>query len=1000
VALGALCDLLIGFQRAFRFAGGASLGEDPRGHLKEVSTGLVTVLLRMVVCLYAEDRGLLPMESDLYASSYSLSRLHAQLKADRRRHGDAIDDRYGAFGRIISLFRALHDGVRAADGRLLPARKGSFFDPDAFPFLEGRRRGAAREPGETLDLPRVSDGVVLKVIEQLPYKGLEIEQIGGIYEGLMGFEVKEAKSVEARQAALARRASARQPWLIAKGSLYLEPGKERRRTGSHYTPRSLTQPIVATTLRPVLERLGPEARPEQILDLKICDPAMGSGAFLVEACRQLADRLVEAWRVTGTTPDLPQSEDPALHARRLIAQRCLYGVDKDPLAVDLARLSLWLLTSAKEHPFTFVDHALRHGDSLVGLSAEQIANLGLHVGADTPRETVRLLGDTAVATYFSEATGKARKKALETLASRVKEWLAQGTLDAELRGLFAGLRCGETHLPPLHWEIEFPEVFGRENPGFDCFVGNPPFKRGKSISSDLGDAYRDWLSTLHVDASSNADLVAHFFRRAFGALRAFGTSGFVATNTISQGDTRSAGLRWICLNGGVIYCATRRLRWPGQAAVIVSVVHVSRGAPPSPPLLDGRRAARISAYLFHRGGDDDPASLQQNKSRAFIGTVVLGMGFTFDDTNPEASSAETMRRLIEQDPKNRLKIVPYIGGEEVNRSPTHAPRRYIINFGAMTEEEARAWPDLLRIVEAKVRPARMAKKRAHYARYWWQFGEKVPDLYAAIQPMERVLVRSLTSKHHALAFVPTGMVLDQTLIVFALDDHGSFALLQSSAHEAWARFFGATMKDDPRYNVEDCFDKFPFPTRRIGRSTREVRGKKFYDFRAALMVRNNEGLTRTYNRFHDPDDRSADIKRLRELHAAMDRAVLDAYGWTDLQPAYDFRPQLDASIRYTWDEDTRDEVLARLLTLNRVMAAREAEDAARADAAARSSGATSSARACPRSSRTRSPGARLPPARAGTRSPSAAPGDLRPAIPGADPSPRARALSCRTGRRG
>ena len=99
------------------------------------------------------------------------------------------------------------------------------------------------------------------------------------------------------------------------------------------------------------------------------------------------------------------------------------------------------------------------------------------------------------------------------------------------------------------------------------------------------------------------------------------------------------------------------------------------------------------------------------------------------------------------------------------------------------------------------------------------------------------------------------------------------------------------------------------------------------------MIANNEGLTKTYNRFHDPDERSPGILHLRDLHAQMDRAVLDAYGWTDILPVYDFRPQLDESIRLTWAEDTRDEVLARLLELNRVMAAREAEEAAQAEAA-------------------------------------------------------------------
>ena len=147
------------------------------------------------------------------------------------------------------------------------------------------------------------------------------------------------------------------------GTPLLQPTDERRRSGSHYTPRDLTNPIVEHALTPAFERLGEHATPEQVLMLKVCDPAMGSGAFLVEACRQLAARLVAAWaRHHGTRPPIPPDEDEELLARRLVAQRCLYGVDRNPLAVDLARLSLWLATLARDHEFTFLDHALKAGD--------------------------------------------------------------------------------------------------------------------------------------------------------------------------------------------------------------------------------------------------------------------------------------------------------------------------------------------------------------------------------------------------------------------------------------------------------------------------------------------------------------------------------------------------------------------------------------------------------------------------------------------------------------
>src|ERR1700732_297450 len=132
--------------------------------------------------------------------------------------------------------------------------------------------------------------------------------------------------------------------------------------------------MVRHALEPAFERLGPDATSDAILDLKVCDPAMGSGAFLVEACRLIASRLVKAWeKYKEARPTIPPDEDEQLHARRLVAQRCLYGVDKNPRAVDLARLSLWLATLARDHEFTFLDHALKCGDSLVGLSTAQIA---------------------------------------------------------------------------------------------------------------------------------------------------------------------------------------------------------------------------------------------------------------------------------------------------------------------------------------------------------------------------------------------------------------------------------------------------------------------------------------------------------------------------------------------------------------------------------------------------------------------------------------------------
>lgn len=255
------------------------------------------------------------------------------------------------------------------------------------------------------------------------------------------------------------------------------------------------------------------------------------------------------------------------------------------------------------------------------------------------------------------------------------------------------------------------------------------------------------------------------------------------------------------------------------------------------------------------------------------------------------------------------------------------------------------------IVEAKVKPDRLALPPKNnwnrdVAKRWWQFGANRPELHAAIAGLDRVLVISRVGQQAALTFLPGRMVFSEQLIVFPFDTHAAFCALQARPHEIWARFFGSSMKDDLRYTPSDCFETFPFPEGWETHPALGAAGRAYYDFRAALMVKNNEGLTKTYNRFHDPSETSPDILRLRELHATLDRAVLDAYGWTDIRPTCEFlldyedeedeeeqnggrSRQRKKPWRYRWPDDVRDEVLARLLDLN----ARRAADERRSGAA-------------------------------------------------------------------
>ena len=1037
--LRALNELMRGFQPANEATGGTLLADVLRKAPQEVYGGLLTSLLRMVFILYAEDRGLLSNDP-IYLNSYSLSGLFERLREDDAQYPDTMDQRFGSWVQFLTLCRLVYDG--GGHGAMsLPPRHGRLFDPDAYSFLEGRPFGSKRSSEKIIKPPRVSDGVIFRVLrdllmldgERLSYQSLDVEQIGSVYEAMMGFEVRTAPgtsiglrpdhvvinlsallakspadrvkglkedagceltgkaqeqlntagNIEELVGSFGRRVSPLyldergMPLLVALGGIYLQPTEERRRSGSHYTPRSLTEPIVRTTLEPILKQLGEKPRPEQILDLKICDPAMGSGAFLVETCRFLAEALVESWSAHGQTPFIPPDQEPVLHARRLIAQRCLYGVDKNPFAVDLAKLSLWLATLAKDHPFTFLDHSLRNGDSLVGLTRKQIASfhwapavqqsfledqlrkrierITQHrrrilnardevpygqlsqelVTADEALNLPRMVGDAVVAAFFTGEKPKQREEARRRMQSLVEADLrAQGfiSVDCEIELAIKVLRRGSQGVAPFHWEIEFPEVFERETPGFDAIVGNPPFLGGMKLSPTLGASYLTYLYETTPSAGSRCDLVAYFLRQSFRLLRDGGALGLVCTNTIAQGDTRAGGLEWLAKNSGYIYSATRRLAWPGQAAVVVAIVHVAKSAKPNRFVLDGRPVPTITPFLFPIGGVSPPERLAENSDQCFIGNNILGMGFTFDDQSSAATPLSVMRDVIAEHPECGKLVVPFIGGEEIAQHPKQQPHRYVINFGNMELEEARQYQPLLSIVEERVLPGRKIKKGA-YATRWWQFGRRNVAGQHALQKVERAIVSCQVSPYLSWAFQSASIVFAHTLSIVAVDSNAAFCTLQSRPHEIWARFFGSSMKDDLRYTPSDCFETFPFPDNWQNHPSLESAGKTYYEARAALLVKNDEGLTTIYNRFHDPNERNPDILKLRELHTAMDRVMLDAYGWTDIPTTCEFI--LDYEIdeeecgnkkkpwRYRWPDEIRDEVLGRLLELNRQRAEKE-----------------------------------------------------------------------------
>ena len=673
--------------------------------------GVVTMMMRVVFLLFAEERRLLPSDDDLYVTAYSVGHLVEQLEqADSL--GAVLGQRTAAWHRLLAVTRAVHSGVAHEDLRL-PAYGGGLFDPDRYPWLEGRPD--AGTPAAAARPPAVDDRTVLRMLRavqyvviggerrRLTFRALDVEQIGYVYEGLLELEVRTATetvlgltrpskwpqkikedaeitlasaadlkvkdftdrtgwSAKRVQAALANptadaeRVSNLQravtdpeladqitpflgflkfeefeingrkvlgnPAIFPAGSRYVTRSHRRAATGTHYTPRSLAEEVAEGALQPLVYRPGPletsdtsqwRIRPsKQILELKVADIAMGSGAFLVAACRYLADRLIEAWldegdaealamdlhRTAGRVGADAEADQLLLKARREITEHCLYGVDINPLAVEMAKLSLWLITMDTERPFGFLDDRLAAGDSLLGLvSLEQLESLHvdakegrrLHHGtldfasewrdklaqAADLRRKITATGGVTIRDIEHKARLLAQAEKLSGEITTVADAItAAGLANAKLKGkkldqAFLGLYvsvsnekdlapyveknlqdprpAGTVEREPFHWPLVFPEIFAdTTNPGFDAIIGNPPFLGGRRSPALYGDDYLAWLQRWDGnDVKGSADLAARFLLRADRLLSATGQLGYVTTNTLMEGATLRLGLEQV-----------------------------------------------------------------------------------------------------------------------------------------------------------------------------------------------------------------------------------------------------------------------------------------------------------------------------------------------------------------------------------------------------------------------------------------------------------------------
>jgi hypothetical protein len=529
----------------------------------------LTLVYRMLFLLFAEARALVPSWHPVYRESYSLETL---------RNSALRGASTGLWDALRAISRLAHAGCTAGDLRVTPFN-GRLFAPVRTPLAEQPHLDdeAVRRSLVALSTRRAPDG---EGREPIAYRDLGVEQLGAVYETLLDYRPHVERH---------RRRDAPHVALIPGSGI-------RKATGTFYTPQSIARYIIRRALSPLVR----DAAPDTILNLRIVDPAMGSGAFLVGVCLYLADAYEASLVRSGACAATDIGPLDRARFRRLVAERCVYGVDLNPMAVQLARLSLWLATLAHDRPLSFFDHHLAVGDSVLGT---WVACLG-HVSAGGRRRANSLplfdaagLGDTlkgVVPVRFTLSTDpsdtpqavRSKERALAALGlpdaalSKWKQiadlWCARWFSDMLAPpALFASLSdtvlTGRGALPAsrvdellkasadeagarrfFHWELEFPEVFfdanGQRRPdaGFDALIGNPPWEMIRADALTRRGTTRAIVrftreaGVYRAQSDGHANLYQLFLERSAALLRPGGRLGLVLPSGIAtdQGSTR------------------------------------------------------------------------------------------------------------------------------------------------------------------------------------------------------------------------------------------------------------------------------------------------------------------------------------------------------------------------------------------------------------------------------------------------------------------------------
>lgn len=945
---------------------------------------LLKLIYRLLFLMVIEERGLVypkdgdKKKRDIYYSFYSVQSL--RLLSEKNHLADnRFSDQWLVLKNCFQLFES---EISAAKLGLKPLA-GDLFGYNAIGILNECSLDNEVLLTSLRNLCMFTNPVSGQKM-RVNYGSLNVEEFGSVYEGLLE----------------------KDPVIHGNDSFRFDfkAGTGRSSSGSHYTPDELVQPLIKHSLDYIIaDRLKEKDPIKALLSIKVCDVSCGSGHILLNAARRIGAEVAKL----RTGEDQPSPEPFRQGVRDAIAN-CIYGVDKNPLAVELCKVALWLEAHNPGKPLSFLDHHIKCGDAIVGFARREEMERGVpdEAFAKMPGDEKEVLAelrkrnkkerkekDQSRIEDFSPVIRKqldsilsgwqeisklperspkeieAKRNQYQKVSRSQESWLlsqiaaipiAQFFLpkteenltriitDLEYRRYLSGqhrpqglatataLEVGHGHRF-FHWFLEFPEII--ENGGFDCILGNPPYLGGTKITGANGKNYLNYLKCYFHPAADRCDLAGYFLRRIFSLLTSRSFLAIITTNTISEGDTREGGIEVVLNQKGKINYSLKSTDWPGEAAVKVTLVAISKQWNNLRCVIGNKVVSSINQFLEEGEVQGKPEKLIENDGKAFNGSYVFGDGFIV--------SEEFCRKTIEQDHKYSLILKPYINGRDLNTDPNQEAGRWVIDFGKRTFEEASEFPICLSVVEQNVKPFRESKSKDVASAPWWQFWRTRDDLYEKLNIQDRCLVHTRVTKTHGFCFNSTNRIFSDAICVFCYEDDYYFSILQSSIHDAWATHYSSALKSDRRYSVADAYQTYPFPkemTSELKNSLDRI-GGKYHEFRRKFMVDIQIGLTSTYNLFHERDLTSEKIVKvskkssqeaevgcqsileLRRLHRQLDTAVRDAYGWTDLDLAHDFYeietlPENDR-VRYTISPAARKELLKRLLQLNQEIHAKE-----------------------------------------------------------------------------